>query len=393
VRFGCDYCERWIVKPRTGSKTERSPGVWRLQTTSDPDAVTGETRRLSRTFRGTKPEATAELQRFVSESGAGLQGGSTVTVSVLLESFMTTATLSPTTRQDWRSLIDRYLIAELGSIPLWKLTARDCDQMYQRLRVGGLGASRVRNAHVVLHRAVAQAVRWGWISRNPVSNATRPAVPRSTVTPPSLDEVRLLMALAAQADPTLSCWLDIATATGARRGEICALRWSDVDLNRATVRIERSVAVTKQSGVYFKTTKTDRFRLVSLTNRAVRSLTILHDHAVADATAQGRAVSGDDLVFTNDPEARVPWRPELVSHRWERLRRRAGLDHVKLHGLRHFVATELLTAGIDLRTVSNRLGHARTSTTLDIYWAWVPAQDEAATEHLDAVLDPPDDGH
>ena len=65
------------------------------------------------------------------------------------------------------------------------------------------------------------------------------------------------------------------------------------------------------------------------------------------------------------------------------------LDHVELHGLRHFVASELLTAGVDLRTVSNRLGHARTSTTLDVYWVWVPAQDEAAAEHLDTVLGQP----
>jgi len=367
--------------------TERSRGVWRLQTTSDPDAVTGKTRRLSRTFRGTKPEATAELQRFVAESGAGLQGGSTVTVAVLLQSFMSTATLAPTTRQDWASLIDRYLIPELGAVPLWKLSARDCDQMYQRLQLGGLGASRVRNAHVILHRGVAQAVRWGWITRNPVSDATRPEVPRSTVTPPNIDDVRLLLALAEETDPTLSCWLDIATATGARRGEICALRWSDIDLERATVRIERSVAATKEAGVYIKTTKTDRFRLVSLTDRAVRSLTTLLTDANSGAAEAGRTVLADDLVFTKDLEANVPWRPELVTRRWERLRKRAGLDHVKLHGLRHFVATELLTAGIDIRTVSNRLGHARTSTTLDIYWAWVPAQDEAAAEHLDTVLD------
>ena len=199
-------------------------GVWRLETTSDPDAVAGETRRLARTFRGTRPEATAELQRFVTESGAGLQGGSSVTAAVLLESFMSTATLAPTTRQDWSSIIDRYLIPELGDVPLWKLTPRDCDQMYQRLRLGGLGASRVRNAHVVLHRAMAQALRWGWITRNPVSDATRPEVPRSTVTPPNVDEVRLLLALAQKTDPKLSCWLDIATGTGARRGEICALR-------------------------------------------------------------------------------------------------------------------------------------------------------------------------
>lgn len=373
--------------------TERSPGVWRLQTTSDPDAVTGETRRLSRTFRGTRPEATAELQRFVTESGAGLQGGSSVTVAVLLESFMSTATLAPTTRQDWSSVIDRYLIPELGEVPLWKLTPRDCDQMYQRLRLGGLGASRVRNAHVVLHRAMAQALRWGWVTRNPVSDATRPEVPRSTVTPPNLGDVRLLLALAQKTDPKLSCWLDIATGTGARRGEICALRWSDIDLERATVRIERSVAATKEAGVYITTTKTDRFRLVSLPSRAVRSLNTVRDIALGDAVEVGRDVSVNDLVFTNDTEARIPWRPELVSRRWERLRKRAGLDHVKLHGLRHFVATELLTGGIDLRTVSNRLGHARTSTTLDVYWAWVPAQDEAAAAHLDAVLDQPGEIH
>jgi integrase len=77
-----------------------------------------------------------------------------------------------------------------------------------------------------------------------------------------------------------------------------------------------------------------------------------------------------------------------VTRRWERLRAKAGLENVKIHGLRHFVATELLTAGIDLRTVANRLGHARTSTTLDIYWAWVPAQDQAAADHLDDVLRP-----
>ena len=155
---------------------------------------------------------------------------------------------------------------------------------------------------------------------------------------------------------------------------------------RATVRIERSVAATKEAGVYIKTTKTDRFRLVSLTERAVRSLTSLQADAESIAAEADRTMSADDLVFTRNAEATEPWRPELVTRRWERLRKRAGLEHVKLHGLRHFVATELLTAGIDLRTVSNRLGHARTSTTLDIYWSWVPAQDEAAAEHLDTVL-------
>ncbi len=332
--------------------TERSPGVWRLQVTSDPDAVTGESRRLSRTFRGSRTDATAALQRLVVEAGAGLQGGSEVTVAVLLEQFMTTATLAPTTRQDWQSVVNRYLIPELGDIALWKLTARDCDQMYHRLALAGLGPSRVRNAHVVLHRAVAQAVRWGWLVRNPVSDATRPVVPRTTVVPPTVEHVRTLMAAARERDPQLACWLDLAAATGARRGEVCALRWSDIDLKTRTVRIERSVSATKEDGVIIKTTKTDRFRRVSITDRATESLRGLRTTAERRAATGSREFRPADLVFTNDPSATLPWRPELVSRRWERLRDRVGLKHVKIHGLRHFVATELLTAGIDVRTVA-----------------------------------------
>jgi len=83
-----------------------------------------------------------------------------------------------------------------------------------------------------------------------------------------------------------------------------------------------------------------------------------------------------------------PWNPNLVTARWIRHRKRFDLDNVRVHDLRHFVATELLTAGIDARTVANRLGHARTSTTLDIYWAWVPAQDQHPAHHLGTVLGP-----
>ena len=138
-----------------------------------------------------------------------------------------------------------------------------------------------------------------------------------------------------------------------------------------------------------KTTKTDRFRRVSLTRQAGRSLGALRASAMGSTADEGRAFGTDRFIFTTDPLGQRPWRPELVTRRWERLRAKAGLDHLKIHGIRHFVATELLTAGIDLRTVANRVGHARTSTTLDIYWAWVPAQDTAAAAaHLDRVLGP-----
>ena len=375
-----------MPRPRTGTMTQRAPGRWRLQVTGDPDPLQGTRRRLSRTVSGTRTEARAALQRMVVEVGAGLHGGASVTVGLLLEQFLVVAHLAPTTRQDWESVVRQHLVPSLGEIPLWKLTARDCDQLYAKMTAKGLGPSRVRCAHVVLHRAVAQAVRWGWLTRNPVSVATRPEVPRAIVYPPAIPVVRTLLAAAAAADPGLATWLQIAVATGARRGEICALRWADVDLNDATVRIERSVSATKNTGIIFKSTKTGRVRLVSLTDDAVGALRshLLRAHEIACTV--GRSVVAEDLIFTNDGHARQPWRPELVSRRWERLRRKAGVGGVRLHDLRHFVATELLSAGIDVRTVANRLGHARTSTTLDIYWAWVPARDRDAALHLQTVL-------
>jgi len=377
-----------MSKPRIGTMTDRGAGRWRLQAAVDPDPVSGERRRLSRTVHGTRSEAKDALQRMVVDAGGGLYGGGRATLGDLLDQFLASATLGPTTGADWLSVTERHLKPALGGMPLWKLTSRDCDQLYARMKAAGLGQSRVRCAHVVLHRAVAQAVRWGWLVRNPVSNATRPPVERVTITPPGVDDIRAALAAARKADVELWCWLSVAIASGARRGEVCALRWCDVDLDKRFVRIERSVSATSSDGVVIKSTKTGKPRVVSLTSQAVDALLERRAEAAGSASGDGRDLDESELIFATDRLGQQPWRPAMVTGRWTRLRKEIGLSHVRLHGLRHFVATELLTAGIDLRTVANRLGHARTSTTLDIYWGFVPARDRDAADHLDAVLGP-----
>jgi integrase len=194
----------------------------------------------------------------------------------------------------------------------------------------------------------------------------------------------LLLDFAKQCDPELHCWLQVAVATGARRGEVCALRWSDIDLGGPTVRIERSVGAARGSGVYVKTTKTGGVRRVSITTLARDALAArLED---AGSASGATPVAPTDFVFAAACSSALPMRPESLTRRWQRLRQDADAQSVRLHDIRHFVATELLTAGFDVRTVSNRLGHARTSTTMDIYWAFVPARDREAAEHLDAIL-------
>lgn len=218
-----------------------------------------------------------------------------------------------------------------------------------------------------------------------MSAATRPSVPRTVIQPPTTPQVRAVLALAAETDDELSCWLQVAVATGARRGEICALRWGDIDFDDRTVRIERSVSATRAEGLIVKTTKTGGVRRVSLAAQAIAALSAHHTRRAA-AAAEDATVDTGQYVFTSDPSGTRPWRPELVTRRWERIRGTAGLAGVRVHDLRHYVATELLTAGIDARTVAHRLGHARTSTTLDRYWAWVPAGDRDAASYLELLL-------
>jgi integrase len=222
-------------------------------------------------------------------------------------------------------------------MPLWKLTSRDCDQLYARMKAAGLGQSRVRCAHVVLHRAVAQAVRWGWLARNPVSNATRPPVARVTITPPGVDDVRTALAASRKVDVELWCWLQVAIASGARRGEVCALRWCDVDLDKRFVRIERSVSATSSAGVIIKSTKTGKPRVVSLTTQAVDALLERRACATRGAAATGRELDDSEQIFATDRLGRQPWRPDMVTGRWTRLRKEIGLSHVRLQDLRHFV--------------------------------------------------------
>ncbi len=154
------------------------------------------------------------------------------------------------------------------------------------------------------------------------------------------------------------------------------------------MRIERSVSATRASGVYVRPTKTGGVRRVSITAQAVEALRAHYERAERTAAGHRRLVDAADFVFSNDPEAGRPWRPDLATRKWERLCAKAGVRKVRLHDLRHFVATELLTQGTDVRTVANRLGHARTSTTMDIYWGFVPARDRDAADHLEAILRP-----
>ncbi len=362
-----------------------------VSTPRDPE--TGRSRQISRTAQ-TKREAEELLTRLLHEIDQGHHGGPDVTVAELLERFyaMAASDWSPKTALETRRFIDNYIAPRLGTTKLRRLTVSRLDQFYADLRVSGgkggrpLSPATARRVHVVVRRALGQAKRWGWLAVNPAVDASPGRVPRSEVSPPDPERVGQLLKLADEEEPELGVFLRLAASTGARRGELCALRWCDVDLDDGTLVIEHSI-VEGADGYVEKSTKTHAARRIAIGESMVRALAEHRSRMGDVARVCGLQLVDDAYVFSYEPGGGASWRPDGVTHRFTRLRERAGLGDVRLHDLRHFAATRMLAGGVSVKTVAGRLGHANASMTLNVYSHFLQASDREAADVLGRVLD------
>ncbi len=309
--------------------------------------------------------------------------------------------LSPSVQVTYRRLLDARILPRWGAVPLRELTTADLDVWYSELRRTGstrggpLKPNSVMRVHALLRRALGQGVKWGWLPTNPAALATPPRARPPELQLPSADDVGRLIAAAGRVNPLLPVFLRLAATTGARRGELCALRWSHVDTERRRLTIARGIVVGPRRAWIEKDTKTHQVRRVSLDADTLAVLLAHRDRCAAVAAAAGRALAADAYVFSHAVDGSRPIRPDYVSLAFGRLRTQLGLPGVKLHHLRHFSATQLLALGIDVRTVSGRLGHASPATTLDVYAQFVEQADERAADLIGTLLsgDGPSSGH
>jgi integrase len=259
-----------------------------------------------------------------------------------------------------------------------------------------MAPATVRQVHAILRRALDQAARWGWIFANPAALASPPRPGPADIRPPTPGEVSRLLEAAYEADPDLAVLLWLAATTGARRGELCALRWSSVELEAAELVIVRNL-IQRDRQLIEKDTKTHAARRIALFDDSVALLAEHRVRCAQRSEACGVALPGDAYVFSFDPAGRQPMHPDSVTHRFSRLTRQLGL-RTRLHDLRHYAATQLIAGGVDLRTVSGRIGHAGGgATTLRVYAHFQAAADRRAAELLEQTLrrpnrDSPDAG-
>jgi integrase len=350
----------------------------------------GRYRQRTKRFRGTVAEAKRARRRMLDDVAVeDTPAASSMTFAELLRRHvdrLATTGASPYTVADYRGLARNHLEPTLGNVPIDRLRPLDFDALYDDLTTTKrLKPASIRKIHNLARGALRQAVRWGLVPVNVAAAAAPPTVRRPEVRVPSLEDVQKLIL---SADEPWATLLRVAVGTGMRRGELVALRWSDVDLEAATVRV-RAGLVLSDDGVIEKPTKTDRVRVLSLGDATLESLRAHWERADALARQAGRPLGKDAFVFASPrPGSTEALRPDSVTQMFDRLRRRVGLEDLHFHSLRHFHATQLVAAGIDVRTVAGRLGHASPAVTLSVYAAFLPVRDREAAGVIDRIIGP-----
>ena len=239
--------------------------------------------------------------------------------------------------------------------------------------------------HSIISSALDLAVRYDWADRNVAKNASPPHPRKREPDPPSPDQAARLLNLVWIQDEEFGLYLWTAFTTGARRGEVSALRENRFDFTRQQLRLARNYLV-KQGQHIEKTPKDGDGRVLSLDLLTCELFQERFQRRRAEARALGVQVPEDAFAFSPDPAGREPWNPDTMTHRYRRYARRVGIAS-SLKELRHYSATQLLSNGVDLNTVAGRLGHAEGSTTLRFYAQFTRSADQQAAAIIPASLD------
>ena len=370
----------------------KSGHAWEIKVDAGRDVPSGKRDTRYITFHGTKRQAQDECARIIHEIKTGqFVDPSKLTVGEWLRQWIELARneVSPKTLERYSEIIDKHLIPNLGALHLGKLQAVYVERYYAAALKqgrcdgeGGLSAQTVRHHDRVLNVAMKRARALRLIAANPIEDVTRPKVERGEVE--YLDTEDAVSLIGAAAGTRLHAPIFLALATGLRRGELLALRWSDLDLDRGSLTVAQSLEQTKD-GLRFKAPKTKKSRrTIALSPSAVDLLRAHKAQQAKERLVLGLGKDGRALVFTRYDGSVV--NPRNFSKEFCRLVIKAKIRPVTFHGLRHTHFTNLLREGVHPKIASERAGHASIATTMDIYSHAVPGLQEDAALRIDGAL-------
>ena len=382
-----------------GSLRQRQPNVWELRVFLGRDAA-GKVRHRNLTFRGGKRAAERELSRLVAEAEsapvprpvvAAPRWSDRTTINDAIEGWRHNGweDLSPSTTRRYENMWMKHIHGSIGRERLTSLSHFDVEKYFRRLKADGLAEASVRQIRALMHRACRLARKWsGGTLPNPIADTELPTwalEDQQVVRAPSLDEVRRLIATAERVDPSFGAALRLVAATGMRRGEVCALRWDDVDLSDGTVRIGRSV-VTAKGGAVLKSPKTRAsIRTVAIDPDTAAILKRLQLAQRSLAMACGLTLPSEAFLFSSEPGGLAPPHPDAMSHTFAIVRDKGNIaSDVHMHSLRHFHAT-VLDPVISEAQKQTRLGWSTVKMSRH-YTDSVPEEDRRAADHVGKML-------
>jgi integrase len=362
------------------------------------DPATGKERHRWHAAGGTRRDAERLLADLVKRSHDGdYRAPERITLATYLtERWLPTkhAQLRPSTYDSYRRNIERHVLPSLGARPLQRLVPEDLDSMYASLLAngrlngagGGLSPKTVRYIHGILRKALADAQRKGTVARNVAELADPPKLSarrkrQMQVWTP--DELRRFLEIVS--DHPLFVAFFLAANTGMRRGEVLGLRWKDVDLEIARLSVlQGAISVAYELDVADLKTDTAR-RTIDLDDRTVAVLRRWRKDQLEERIAAGLPRDDHGLVFARPDGS--PIHPDYFSQCFDRIVGRSDLPRIRPHDLRHTHATILLKAGVPVKVVSERLGHASPAFTMSVYQHVLPGmQADAAAAFSTAVF-------
>ncbi len=327
----------------------------------------------------TKAEAEQYLHRYKTEIHTGKRLGTT---KLRLEQYLRNewlpqreTDLKRGTFNSYTRIVNTHLIPHLGRMRLEELTPRHVERFYsqlqkngargQRLAPGsGLSAKTVNNIAGVLNRAMRDAVRWGLIATNPIADARKPIKHKTEMKAWQPDELGRFIN-ATKSDRQSGTWHLLAT-TGLRRGEILGLQWDDIDLEKKTLTVRRT-RVKIGAKVYHETPKSNAgLRTISLDNTTINALKQQKAKQSQEKLAMGGRWLDQEGHLVTEPDGSLT-DPHRLSQRFRALLKKYDLTPIRLHDVRHSYVVASRRAGVDVKTVSQRIGHADVNVTLTVY--------------------------
>ena len=351
-----------------GNIRKRSDGRWEGRYTAGHDPVTGK--RITKNVLGkTQAEVREKLRRTIEETrGLDVARAGEYTTGQWLEVWFNDYAMlkvRPSSHQTYRGYLDHHIKPYIGNIPLTKLSSLDLQRLYKKLlsdgRVDrieskkqpkGLSAKTVRNIHQIISSALKLAVEQKLIARNPAEGCALPKVERKEMQTLPVEQLTSFLREAKESGVYEMYYIDLAT--GLRRGELLGLKWSDIDLEKGDLRVQRQIGRIDGKIIEMPLKTKNAYRTLPLSADAINVL-----------MQQRRKTGNSEWVFPSPTGG--PMSPDSVLHMLHRVLKRAGLPKVRFHDLRHTFATLALQNGVDIKTVSGMLGHFSAGFTLDTY--------------------------